>query len=101
MRSLDLDSEWAIHSVGREAAYRLARDAHTPQAEALFIPCTDFEAIDLIEVLERDLGVPVVTANQATMWHALRLSGVVDALPHFGTLYTLPDLAAHTSAAAR
>ena len=80
---------------------RLARDAYTPQAEALFIPCTDFEAIDLIEVLERDLGVPVVTANQATMWHALRLSGVVDALPHFGTLYTLPDLAAHTSAAAR
>jgi maleate cis-trans isomerase len=101
MRSLDLESEWDIHSVGREAAYRLARDAYTPQAEALFIPCTDFEAIDLIEVLERDLGVPVVTANQATMWHALRLSGVVDALPHFGTLYTLPDLAAYTSAAAR
>ena len=92
MRSLDLDSEWAIHSVGREATYRLARDAYAPQAEALFIPCTDFEAIDLIEVLERDLGVPVVTANQATMWHALRLSGVGDSLPHFGRLYTLPDL---------
>jgi len=101
MRSLDLDSEWAIHSVGREAAYRLARDAHTPQAEALFIPCTDFEAIDLIEVLERDLGVPVVTANQATMWHALRLSGVGDSLPRFGRLYTLPDLVEGTPAPVR
>ncbi len=101
MRSLDLDSEWEIHSVGREAAYRLARDAYTPQAEALFIPCTDFEAIDLIDVLERDLGVPVVTANQATMWHALRLSEVADPLPSFGKLYTLPDLIEGTSAPIR
>jgi maleate isomerase len=101
MRSLDLDSEWEIHSVGREAAYRLARDAYTPQAEALFIPCTDFEAIDLIDVLERDLGVPVVTANQATMWHALRLSEVADPLPSFGKLYTLPDLIEGTPAPIR
>jgi maleate isomerase len=92
MRSLDLESEWEIHSVGREAAYRLARDAYTPWAEALFIPCTDFEAIDLIEILELDLGVPVITANQATMWHALRLSGVLDPIPRFGKLYTLQDL---------
>ena len=92
MRSLDLESEWQIHVVDSGAAYRLAREAWTAQAEALFIPCTDFEAIDLIEVLEADLGVPVVTANQATMWHALRLSGVRDSLPHFGKLYTLPDV---------
>ncbi len=92
MRSLELESEWEIHNVGREAAYRLARDAYMPQAEVLFIPCTDFEAIDLIETLEQDLGVPVITANQATMWHALRLSGVLDPIPHFGKLYTLPDL---------
>jgi maleate isomerase len=96
MKSLDLESEWEIHSVGREAAYQLARASFTAQAEALFIPCTDFEAIDLIEALEQHLGAPVVTANQATMWHALRLSGVADPLPRFGKLYTLPDLVADT-----
>ena len=43
----------------------------------------------MIEVLEQDLGVPVVTANQATMWHAVRLSGVLDRVPNSGALFGL------------
>jgi maleate isomerase len=101
MKSLELESEWDIHAASRETAYALARNAYTTKAEALLIPCTDFEAIDLIEVLEQDLGVPVVTANQATIWHALRLSGVADDVPGFGKLYTLPDLVADSSVLTR
>jgi maleate isomerase len=88
--SLELADEWDIHQTPRERVYALARKAYSSGAEGLFIPCTDFEAIDLIEVLEQDLGIPIVTANQATMWHALRLCGIQDRVPHFGALLTLP-----------
>jgi maleate isomerase len=69
--------------------YALARRAFTASAEALFIPCTDFEAIDLIETLEGDLGVPVLTANQVTAWHAIRVAGFRDSISGFGRLPTL------------
>lgn len=93
LRALELRDEREISRTSEETIYALARDAFTPEAKALFIPCTDFAPIDLIEPLERDLGVPVVTSNQATMWHALRLSGIADGLPGFGRLLTLDSTA--------
>lgn len=43
-----------------------------PKADGVFLPCTAWRAIEVVEELERRLGIPVVTANQATIWHALR-----------------------------
>lgn len=89
LRSLELENEWDIHRASPETVYTLAKAAYARDADGLFIPCTDFEAINLIETLEQDVGVPVVTANQATIWHALRLSGIQDHVPDFGTLFAL------------
>jgi maleate isomerase len=76
--------------------YALARRAFAADAEALFLPCTDFEAINLIEVLEQDLGVPVLTANQVTAWHAIRIAGFEDRIAGFGRL---PQLSLRAAAA--
>jgi maleate isomerase len=46
-----------------------------PEAEALFVSCTNLPTYDVIEPLEQALGKPVVTANQVTMWAALRAMG--------------------------
>jgi maleate isomerase len=46
-----------------------------PDAEALFISCTNLPTYDVIEPLEQALGKPVITANQVTMWAALRAIG--------------------------
>ncbi|WP_338051749.1 Asp/Glu racemase [Pseudonocardia acidicola] len=46
-----------------------------PEAEALFISCTNLPTYDVIEPLEQALGKPVLTANQVTMWAALRAIG--------------------------
>ena len=89
MCALELAHEREISRASDETVYALARDAMTADAEALFISCTDFASIDLIAILERDLGIPVVTANQATLWHAVRLCGVRDEMPGFGRLLTL------------
>lgn len=57
-------------------SYRLARETVVPEAEAIVIPGTNWRAIESIAPLERDLGIPVVTSNQATMWLMLAIAGV-------------------------
>jgi len=46
-----------------------------PEAEAMFISCTNLPTYDVIPHLEHILGKPVLTANQVTMWSALRTMG--------------------------
>jgi maleate cis-trans isomerase len=70
-----------------DVAYRLGRRADRPASEAILIACTSFRTGPMIEPLEIDLGKPVVTANQAVMWHALRLAGVGAPLEGFGVLF--------------
>ena len=55
-------------------------------ADALFISCTGICVLDIIEVLESELGVPVITSNQATIWSSLRHIGFKHMLPGLGTL---------------
>jgi maleate isomerase len=61
-------------SYGQVAA--LIRDGDHPAADAVFVSCTALPTYDLIAPLEEELGKPIVTANQATMWAALRAIGV-------------------------
>ena len=44
-------------------------------AEALFISCTNLPTYDVIPQLEAELRIPVLSANQVTMWAALRRLG--------------------------
>lgn len=45
--------------------------ANDPQAQAIFVSCTNLPTYDIIEPLEQALGKPVLTANQLTMWACL------------------------------
>lgn len=65
-----------IGDVQPETLYRLGRDVVKEEDEALFISCTGLRTLDILEPLEEDLGKPVVTANQATIWMALRMAKV-------------------------
>ncbi|MGW4591294.1 hypothetical protein [Amycolatopsis thermoflava] len=53
----------------------LIREGDSPTAEAVFVSCTGLPTYDVIAPLERELGKPVVTANQATMWALLHSVG--------------------------
>ena len=52
-----------------------ARAAVVPGSEALFIACTAVRAAGIIDRIEAATGVPVVSANLATAWAALRACG--------------------------
>ena len=76
-----------IARVTKEAVLAHARSVDRPEAQALMISCTDFATLEAIPDLERALGKPVVTSNQATFWAALRAARIDDRLPLFGRLF--------------
>ncbi|MEK6440109.1 maleate cis-trans isomerase family protein [Pseudonocardia sp. T1-2H] len=61
-----------IWRVSYDEVVRAVRAADRPDAEAVFISCTNLATYDVIAPLERLLGKPVLTANQVTVWAALR-----------------------------
>jgi maleate isomerase len=73
-------------------AYKLALDVHTPQAEGIFISCTNLRTLEIIDPLEKNSGKPVVTSNQASMAIALRRLGIRERISGFGRLLENPDL---------
>jgi len=56
-------------------------------AEALVISCLNTRSHTVIAALEQALGRPVITSTQATLWHAMRLAGVKDAVAGGGRLF--------------
>ena len=61
-------------------------------ADALFISCTNLPTYDVIPQLEAELRIPVISANQVTMWAALRRLGT----PAVGPYQALTDPSART-----
>lgn len=70
-----------------EKLYRFVGESDSPAAEAVFVSCTNFCPVELIDPLEHDLGKPVVTASQALLWHSLQIAKVFESLPGRGRLY--------------
>ena len=64
-----------IWTVPYETTADLVRDTDTPDAEAVFVSCTNLPTYDAIAKLEAEIGKPVLTANQVTMWSALKIAG--------------------------
>lgn len=76
-------SEWV------ELAQRHKHDA----ADAYFLSCTAINVTSVIETLEGVLGRPVVTSNQAMLWHCLRLLGRNEPVNGLGALFRTPGAA--------
>ena len=55
--------------------------------DAAFISCTSLRTVDVIDKLEAELGIPVVSSNQALIWHLLRMAGVDERAEGFGSLF--------------
>lgn len=86
-----------LHGQIWKTAYRdvidVVRAADRPDAEAVFISCTNLPTYDVIGPLEADLGKPVLTANQVTLWAALRAMDLRAVAPQ-QRLIDLPDVSA-------
>lgn len=90
IEGLGMEADQEVNDLSPEIAYRLAKKVDVPEADAVFISCTSVRTIEIIEVLEKDLGKPVISSNQATIWAALRKAGIQDRIEGYGRLLKLP-----------
>ena len=74
-------------SISTEKVKALAMEVLRPDTEAVFISCSNFRTLDILEDVERDTGKPVVTSNQAALWGTLRRIGDKRAVPGAGRLF--------------
>ncbi len=88
IRGLGIADNLMIGKLEPYEAYRLAKASFIEEADAIFISCTNLRTFEIIEGLEEDLGVPVVTSNQASLWLALREMDVMEKIPELGRLFT-------------
>jgi maleate isomerase len=72
---LALDSDGYI-AVTPEEWINVVRENTRPDAEGYLLSCTNTRTIEVIDELERALGKPVITSNQATLWACLEKLGI-------------------------
>ena len=84
MQGLDTQNHSAVTTDRIEA---LITEVDRPDAQAIFVSCSNFPTLEIIESMERKLGKPIVASNQASMWKMLRLLGDRRALPGAGRLF--------------
>jgi len=85
-KGLDITPDIEIGKHFPATAYELGKSIDTDEADCLFLSCTDFRTIEIIATLEKDAGKSVVTANQASLWHCLRKTGITEDIDGYGTL---------------
>ncbi len=71
-----------------QKAAELAPEVNVREADAVFISCTNFRSLEVIEGLEAELGKPVISSNTSALWKMLRLVGIGSDVPGAGQLFT-------------
>jgi len=69
-----------------ETAYNLAKRVFVHDAHGIFISCTNFRTIEVIDRLEKELGIPVLSSNTATFWAMMKKAGIRKRLEGYGAV---------------
>ncbi len=82
-------TESSIASIGD--IYRAAKRAikESSSARAVFIPCANFPVVDVIEDIEADFGLPVVTNITSQLYAAFKAIEMREKINGYGTLMRL------------
>lgn len=77
-----------INRIPEGDAYRFLKQSGLacPQAQGMIVPCANWPTTLVAPQAERDLGIPVVTSNQAKIWGALQALAIKDPIRDFGRL---------------
>ncbi len=87
VRMFGLNCRGAIEAIEpAETGELVTSRVDTPAAEAVFISCTGLRTAAILDDLEAAIAKPIVTANQATLWHVARLAGAPATTPARGRL---------------
>lgn len=84
MKASELGSE-----IGQEQLYGVVKQMELSRADAVFISCMKLHTMEILEPLEYDLGIPVVSSCSASLWSVLRKSRVGEPIENAGRLLKL------------
>ena len=68
----------------RDAAIHVGRNG---TCDAVFMSCTNLRSLEIIDEVERELGIPVLSSNQVLAWHMGRLAGFSTGFHSIGRLF--------------
>ena len=85
-KGLGMVDNLAVGRLDRDSALELAREIDCPEAEAIVLACTNWKTMDVLEQLEQELGKPVLSTTQVSIWAALRMIGETDPIQGYGKL---------------
>jgi maleate isomerase len=69
-----------------QSAYDLGRRIACPEAQAIAFLCTNWQSMAIIDRLERDTGLPVLSSTQFSLWAALKTIGYAGRVEGYGRL---------------
>jgi maleate cis-trans isomerase len=87
MGSYDIHTAAEVGTLTRDQVIALVAKAKRDTAEAVLVPDTAMHSLAWVDELEATAGMPVLTANQVTIFEGLRLAGSVPLLPGLGALF--------------
>jgi maleate isomerase len=76
----------AVRGLSPDQIFRSARSIDVKGIDAVCLLATDMPTLPIIDGLEREIGCPVVTSNQALLWASLRALGVTEPIHGLGKL---------------
>ena len=82
-----LDNDILRVTPRRYAESILRMHEKTPDVDGVFISCTNSRTIELIELMEEKLGIPVFSSNQVSLFSALKLIGYQGEVKGYGSLF--------------
>jgi len=92
MKGLNLTDPWDSSMHGDDVSYRMGKEVFQAaggagKVDTILISCGTFRTFQMLPYLESDMGVPVISSNQASLWRALRKCGLKDVVPNLGRLW--------------
>ena len=76
-----------LMNADRAFLYQSAKAMELKGADVFFLSCVGLDTLGFVQTLETDLGLPVLTSHQATLWAILRHCRIQDRMMHLGTLF--------------
>ena len=71
------------------ASIKAAARAAAKGAQAVFLSCTNLRTLDIIDDLEAELGLPVISSNQVLAWHMAEATAAPHASDAPGRLFKI------------
>jgi len=86
LKGLGITDNLRVGNISSRDVYDLAKQAYKRSAECLFISCTNLRTLEVIDRLENELNIPVISSNIATLWNILKNLNFEEKIFNYGLL---------------